>query len=175
MLSDVTGGLIQNSSTVMLQEIRWRGWRVASGGTRDEKEWMDFLPEPRSNFMWEDEFSVMVDILVLFLEAIGILVMLGGFVYATTVFVTHLRRWTTHKLYLDYRRRSGRGLILGLEFLVAADIIKTVAVDYSLESVLMLGIIIIIRTFLVFALTLEIEGRLPWVPENPIDDAPPNP
>jgi uncharacterized membrane protein len=120
-----------------------------------------------------DEFSAVVDVLVLFLEAVGILVMLGGFVYATTVYVTHLGKWTTHQSYLDYRRRSGRGLILGLEFLVAADIIKTVAVDYSMESVLMLGLIILFRTFLVFALTLEIEGRLPWHPENPTDAPPP--
>jgi uncharacterized membrane protein len=123
--------------------------------------------------MLEELFSATVDFLVLFLEAIGILVMLGGFVYATAVYVTHLGKWTTHESYLDYRRRSGRGLILGLEFLVAADIIKTVAVDYSMQSVLMLGVIIIIRSFLVFALTLEIEGRLPWVSEKPDDETSP--
>ena len=105
--------------------------------------------------------------LVHFLEAVGIAVILGGFVVATIVYLAHMRRWTTHQAYLDYRRRSVRGLILGLEFFVAADIIKTVAVDYTMENVLMLGVIILIRTFLVFALHLEIDGRLPWAPEPP--------
>ncbi len=109
-----------------------------------------------------DMLHVSVNYIVVLLELVGILVILGGFVFATIVFLRHLGRWTTHQSYLDYRRRSVRGLILGLEFLVAADIIKTVAVDYTMESVLMLAVIIVIRTFLVFALHLEIEGRFPW-------------
>ncbi len=108
------------------------------------------------------QFIEMVELLVYVLEAVGILVMLGGFVFATVVFLRHLGRWTTHQSYVDYRRRSVRGLILGLEFLVAADIIKTVAVEYTMDNVIMLAIIIVIRTFLVFALHLEIEGRFPW-------------
>ncbi|TVQ30056.1 MAG: DUF1622 domain-containing protein [Wenzhouxiangella sp.] len=113
-----------------------------------------------------DWFFDSINLLVHLLEAVGILVILGGFVYATIIYLLHLGRWTTHHLYLDYRRRSVRGLILGLEFLVAADIIKTVAVEYTMESVIMLAIIIVIRTFLVFALHLEIEGRFPWAYED---------
>jgi uncharacterized membrane protein len=109
-----------------------------------------------------DWFFTSVNLLVHFLEAVGILVILGGFVFATVVFVANMGRWTTHRSYIEYRRRSVRGLILGLEFLVAADIIKTVAVDYTMENVLMLALIILMRTFLVFALHLEIEGRFPW-------------
>jgi uncharacterized membrane protein len=131
-----------------------------------EQEVFHVFPSREQRPKMFDEFSDLVDVLVYFLEVVGILVMLGGFVFATTVFLIHIGRWSTHHSYLDYRRRSGRGLILGLEFLVAADIIKTVAVDYTMESVLMLGLIILIRTFLVFALTLEIEGRLPWTPER---------
>lgn len=56
----------------------------------------------------------------------------------------------------------GRSILLGLEFLVAADIINTVAVDPTLESLVVLGGIVLIRTFLSFALEVEIEGRLPW-------------
>ncbi|QOC23407.1 DUF1622 domain-containing protein [Wenzhouxiangella sp. AB-CW3] len=104
-----------------------------------------------------------VSFLVHFLEAVGIVVILGGFLHATWIFLINMRTQSTHQAYVEYRRRSVRGLILGLEFLVAADIIKTVAVDYTMESVLMLGLIILIRTLLVFALHLEIEGRFPWV------------
>lgn len=103
-----------------------------------------------------------VNTLVLVLEGLGILVILGGFVVATLVYLVHFRSWSSHEAYLRYRRSSVRGLILGLELMVAADIIKTVAVDYTMHSVLMLGIIVLVRTFLVFALHLEIEGRLPW-------------
>jgi uncharacterized membrane protein len=115
-------------------------------------------------------FFEVVTFLVHLLEAIGIAVILGGFVVATIVYLKHMRRWTTQVAYRDYRRRSVRGLILGLEFLVAADIIKTVAVDYTLNSVLMLGLIILFRSFLVFTLHLEIEGRLPW--NHPEPDGP---
>jgi uncharacterized membrane protein len=114
-----------------------------------------------------EAFFEVVNFLVHFLEAVGIAVILGGFLHATWIFLINVRRRSTHEAYVDYRRRSVRGLILGLEFLVAADIIKTVAVDYTMESVLMLGLIILIRTLLVFALHLEIEGRFPWTVKEP--------
>ena len=60
------------------------------------------------------------------------------------------------------RSNFGRSILLGLEFLIAADIINTVAVTPTLQSVITLGAIVIIRTFLSFSLELEIEGRWPW-------------
>jgi uncharacterized membrane protein len=56
----------------------------------------------------------------------------------------------------------GRSLLLGLEILVAADIVRTVALEASLQSVLVLGLLVLIRTFLSWALVVEIEGRWPW-------------
>ncbi|MCG6116598.1 MAG: DUF1622 domain-containing protein [Aquimonas sp.] len=105
--------------------------------------------------------------LILIIEGIGVLVILGGFIYSTGVWLRGLRTVESHLAYLTFRRRSVRGLILGLEFLVAADIIRTVIIDYTLDSLLMLGLIVLIRSFLVFALHLEIEGRLPWHPAAP--------
>ncbi len=61
-----------------------------------------------------------------------------------------------------YRANLGRGILLGLELLVAADIIGTVAVTPSLENLAVLGLIVAIRTFLSFSLEVEIEGRWPW-------------
>lgn len=61
-----------------------------------------------------------------------------------------------------FRRRLGRSILTGLELLVAADIIRTVAIEPTLESVLVLGLIVLIRTFLSFSLEVEIEGRWPW-------------
>ena len=60
------------------------------------------------------------------------------------------------------RSDFGRSILLGLEFLIAADIINTVAVTPTLQSVIVLGAIVLIRTFLSFSLELEIEGRWPW-------------
>jgi uncharacterized membrane protein len=64
--------------------------------------------------------------------------------------------------YRTIRAVFARSILLGLEFLVAADIIRTVAVQPSLENVAVLGLIIVIRTFLSFALEVELDGRWPW-------------
>ncbi|RKR12688.1 DUF1622 domain-containing protein [Arthrobacter oryzae] len=65
-------------------------------------------------------------------------------------------------LYRSYRQLLGRSILLGLELLVAADIIRSVAVTPTFEGVGVLGIIVLIRTFLSFSLELEITGRWPW-------------
>ena len=72
--------------------------------------------------------------------------------------------------YRIVRTVFGRSILLGLEFLVAADIIRTVAVQPSLQNVAVLGLIVLIRTFLSFSLEVEIDGRWPWqraVPGRP--------
>jgi uncharacterized membrane protein len=68
--------------------------------------------------------------------------------------------------YRIVRTVFGRSILLGLEFLVAADIIRTVAVQPSLENVAVLGLIVLIRTFLSFSLEVEIDGRWPWQPAH---------
>ena len=64
--------------------------------------------------------------------------------------------------YRELKGRLGRSMLLGLEILVAADIIRTVALEATLESVAILGLLVLIRTFLSWALVVEIEGRWPW-------------
>jgi len=64
--------------------------------------------------------------------------------------------------YKELKERLGRSLLLGLEILVAADIVRTVALEASLESVLILGLLVLIRTFLSWSLVVEIEGHWPW-------------
>ena len=66
----------------------------------------------------------------------------------------------------DVSPRAGRSIILGLEFLIAGDIIRTVVVADTLENVAILGLIILMRTFLSITLHLEIEGRWPWQSEK---------
>jgi uncharacterized membrane protein len=97
------------------------------------------------------------------IEMVGIGIIVTGGVIASTRF---LIEWTKTKTYpaayQKYRERLGQAILLGLEFLVAADIIGTVAVDPTFRNVGVLGAIVGIRTFLSFALEIEIKGRLPW-------------
>jgi uncharacterized membrane protein len=104
------------------------------------------------------------------IRAIGTAVEVGGvaMLVLTAIVATLLlfRDWrragTFAPAYKAYRRNLGRGILLGLEFLVIGDIIGTVAVEPSFENLGVLGLIVIIRTFLSFSLEVEIEGRLPW-------------
>ena len=66
--------------------------------------------------------------------------------------------------YKELKTHLGRGLLVGLEILVAADIVRTVALEATLESVMVLGLLVLIRTFLSWSLVVEIEGRWPWQP-----------
>jgi uncharacterized membrane protein len=65
-------------------------------------------------------------------------------------------------VYSTFRHQLGRAILLGLELLVAADIIRTVAVRPTLDSVVVLGVIVVVRTFLSFSLEVELTGRWPW-------------
>ncbi|UOE44420.1 DUF1622 domain-containing protein [Agromyces larvae] len=77
-------------------------------------------------------------------------------------------------VYVRFRRVLGRAILLGLELLVAADIVKTVAVTPTLDSVIVLAIIVLIRTFLSWSLELEIAGRWPWQRRTAGDEAEPS-
>ncbi len=66
------------------------------------------------------------------------------------------------KRYRDFRHGLARSLLLGMEMLIAADIARTVALEASLESIYVLGLLVLIRTFLSWSLVVEIEGRWPW-------------
>lgn len=73
-----------------------------------------------------------------------------------------LAKEESFRVFRELRQRLGRGILLGLEFLVAADIIHTVAVELTFETVGVLAIIVLIRTFLSFTLEVELTGRWPW-------------
>lgn len=95
-------------------------------------------------------------------EVIGVALILCGAIAATVRFVLAWRTARFDDTYRGYRRDLGRAILLGLEFLVAGDIISTVAVDPTFRSVGVLAGIVAIRTFLSFSLEVEIDGRWPW-------------
>lgn len=93
----------------------------------------------------------------------GVAVIVLGIVLATTIGGRALLGGRDGgDVYRAYRRNVGRAILLGLELLVAGDIIRTVAVEPTLESVAVLGLIVLVRTFLSFSLEVELEGRWPW-------------
>ncbi len=94
-------------------------------------------------------------------EMVGILVIIGGALFALARLAGGAVR-PGRSRYECFRSDLGRSILLGLEFLVAADIINTVAIEPTLDSVLVLGLIVLIRTFLSWSLEVEIEGRWPW-------------
>jgi uncharacterized membrane protein len=95
------------------------------------------------------------------LDGAGVLIILGGAIASTALVLTRVVK-ERQPSYRMYRQYLGRSILLGLEFLVAADIIRTVAITPTLASVAVLAAIILIRTFLSFSLELEITGRWPW-------------
>ncbi len=97
------------------------------------------------------------------LELVGIgIIML--FSFSATFYNLYLlvKKGASEELFHSYRLQLARGILLGLEFLVAADIIKTVAVEFTFSSVGLLAIIVLIRTFLSFAIEMEMTGCRPW-------------
>ncbi len=97
------------------------------------------------------------------IEVYGVAVIAVGVGYATFLFVSNaIRPDQRSTLYKSYRGRLGRVLLLGLEILVAADIVRTVALEPSFENVAVLGLLVLVRTFLSWSIVVEIEGRWPW-------------
>ena len=95
-------------------------------------------------------------------EVAGIAVILIGALVSAGLYARQLARGGAGEAYRQLRSNLGRSILLGLELLVAADIINTVAIEPTLDSLLVLAGIVLIRTFLSFALEVEIEGRWPW-------------
>lgn len=97
------------------------------------------------------------------LELLGIAIIMIFALYASIYNLYLLITWRAkEKIFQEYRLQLARGILLGLEFLVAADIIKTVAIELTFSSVGILAVIVIIRTFLSFAIDMEITGKWPW-------------
>lgn len=99
-----------------------------------------------------------------FLDVIGASVMIGGIAYSTFIVIKHgLAHWRGVRIYDGYRKDLARSILLGLEFLVAGDIIRTISTsNVSLYSVATLAGIVLIRAFLGAEFELEITGRWPW-------------
>ena len=109
------------------------------------------------------DFNQTMDDIAKGFEAAGVAVLVVGFVLGfVRAGIAYVRRSDRAAIYRTLRSFVGRTILLSLEIFVAADLIRTVAVDPSIENVGSLALIVLIRTVLSFSLDVEIEGRLPW-------------
>ena len=106
-------------------------------------------------------FNDVIDKIGMTIDAAGVVVIVVGAVMAFVITAVRLSRRQSN-VYGRFRQQLGQAILLGLELLVAADIVRTVAASPSLTSVAILAAIVLIRTFLSFSLEVETTGRWPW-------------
>ncbi len=104
----------------------------------------------------------MLDDAVLLFEAAGVAILVLGGLISVVAYIRDLSRGDRRAAYTALRHNMGRTILLGLEVLIVADIILTVAIDQTLQSAATLGLIVLVRTFLSFSLDIEMDGVPPW-------------
>jgi uncharacterized membrane protein len=109
---------------------------------------------------WIEVASLVIEVLAVVIIVLSITVSTARALYRVAV------RTPVEISFQKYKHSLGRALLLGLEILVAADVVRTVALEATLQSVLVLGLLVLIRTFLSWSLVVEIEGRWPWQPRR---------
>ncbi|WP_296403467.1 DUF1622 domain-containing protein [Psychrobacter sp.] len=109
-----------------------------------------------------------IDFIAKIVEFVGVMIMFLGLLMAFVKAAMSSTKFS-HDTYLGIRQGVGKSILLGLEVLIAADIMATVVTEPTLRSVVVLGVIVIIRTFLSLSLQVELEGRFPWQKEDVLD------
>ena len=100
------------------------------------------------------------------IETVGVIIIIVGFLLSAAWFVGRLRHIDPLEAYRSLRQDLGRSIMLGLEFLVAGDIIRTIVIEQTLNSAATLAVIVLIRIVLSLTLEVEVEGRWPWQREK---------
>ncbi|MGN6749126.1 MAG: DUF1622 domain-containing protein [Xanthobacteraceae bacterium] len=120
---------------------------------------------------FEPTVSNLIHLVGVCIEIFGVFIIVAGIVWSTLLVA---RQRNVERHYDQYKIRIGRSLLLGLEVLVAADIVKTIAIELTYTSLGLLAGLVVVRTFLSWTLVLEIEGRWPWrrelLPMNVVRD-----
>lgn len=111
------------------------------------------------------ELKLYIDYVAQAFEITGVLIILIGTTLSLAKYILNLKK-AVPQAYKLLRKELGKGILLGLEVLVAGDIIATVASKPDMKQVLTLGLIVLIRTFLSLSIEIEDEGRIPWKSRN---------
>lgn len=104
----------------------------------------------------------LVDVSTITLEMLGVSVIMFGVLISTITFALRLRSLCFESSFRQFRADLGRGILIGLELLIAADILRSLVISPQLESIAVLAGIVLVRTFLSFSLQVEIDGHWPW-------------
>ena len=104
---------------------------------------------------------ILIEYAALGIEIFAVAIIVIAIVHGTIRYLVRVNQ-QAGDAYQLLKAQLGKALLLGLEFLVAADIIRTVALEPNMQNVMILGLLVIIRTFLSWSLVVEIEGRWPW-------------
>lgn len=108
-----------------------------------------------------EEIKIYIHYVARVIEATGVLTLVIGAVIALYRYLLNMQGFKTRS-YKVLRQDLGKAILLGLEILVAGDIIATVVTEPAMNRVLALGVVVLIRTFLSLSIQVEIEGRFPW-------------
>jgi uncharacterized membrane protein len=103
----------------------------------------------------------LIEIAAAGIEALAVAIIVIAIVHGSVRFLMGIAS-NSGDAYEVYKTHLGKGLLLGLEFLVAADVVRTVVLEPTLQNVMILGLLVLIRTFLSWSLVVEIEGNWPW-------------
>lgn len=115
-----------------------------------------------------EEIKIYIDYIARLIEIIGVLTIFIGAVIALVKYVLSLQN-TTSRSYKILKQDLGKSILLGLEILVAGDIIATVVTEPTIDRLLALGLVVIIRTFLSISIQVEVEGKFPWQKKEEIN------
>ena len=116
------------------------------------------------------DFKQAADVVGTGFQVVGITVLVIGALLAFALYLKAVRRRETPTAYSGLRRDLGKAILVGLELLVASDIIRSVAIDPTFATIGVLGLIVLIRTFLSWSLEVEVNGRWPWQSSRPPQD-----
>jgi len=95
------------------------------------------------------------------IEALAVFIIVIAMVFGTVQYIIELAKRAVDS-YENYKLQLARALLLGLELLVAADVIRTVTLEFTMQNILMLAVLVLVRTFLSWSLVVEMKGRWPW-------------
>jgi uncharacterized membrane protein len=112
---------------------------------------------PAHLVMFHESISIAADVI----EVVGVAIIVIALAHATGLYLFRIGR-NVGTAYDRFKVYIGKGLLLGLEFLVAADVVRTVVLEPTLDNITMLGLLVLVRTFLSWSIVIEIEGRWPW-------------
>ena len=107
-------------------------------------------------------FQESLELVVKGFEVLGVGILVAGAIAALAGYARDVRQMDRTRAYVRLRGNIGRTILLGLEVLIVADIVLTVAINSTVESAITLGVIVLVRTFLSFSLEIELEGVVPW-------------